>query len=114
MSLVQEKNLDSPDAEPVLHISERIRFNGEPHLLDETLAFERMVCDLLVEFTNLYAEDVDRAITRAQRRIVDGADVDGMAVFEFTEGGNDFALTHSWTRGGDDPPALVRSARHLF
>jgi len=95
MSLVQEKSLDSTDPQSVLHISERLRHNGEHHGLDDTLTFERMVCDLLVEFTNLHAEDVDRAITRAQRRIVDAADVDGMIVFEFTEGGNDFALTHS-------------------
>ena len=114
MSLVQEKSLDSTDPQSVLHISERLRHNGEHHGLDDTLTFERMVCDLLVEFTNLHAEDVDRAITRAQRRIVDAADVDGMIVFEFTEGGNDFALTHSWTRGGADPPALVRSARQRF
>jgi PAS domain S-box-containing protein len=114
MSLVQENSLDSPDAQSVLPIGEHRRHNGEHHNLDDTLAFERMVCDLLVEFTNLHAEDVDRAISRAQRRIVDAADVDGMTVFEFTEGENDFALTHSWTRGGDDPPALVRSARQRF
>jgi PAS domain S-box-containing protein len=114
MSLVQEKSLESPDAQSVLHITGRLHQNGEHHGLDETLAFERMICDLLVEFTNLHAEDVDRAISRAQRRIVDAADVDGMTIFEFTEGGNDFALTHSWTRGGDDPPALVRAARNLF
>src|SRR6185503_19884538 len=70
--------------------------------------------ELLVEFTNLHAEDVDGAIARAQRRIVDAADVDGMTIFGLTEGGNDFALTHSWTRSGDGPPTLVRSARQLF
>ena len=37
-----------------------------------------------------------------------------MIIFELTEGGNDFALTHSWTRSGDGPPSLVRSARQLF
>ena len=49
-----------------------------------------------------------------QPRIVDAADVDSMIIFELTEGGNDCALTHSWTRSGDGPPALVRSARQLF
>ena len=58
--------------------------------LDEPLAFERMVCEWLVEFTNLRAEGADGAITRAQRRIVDAADVDGMTIFELTEGGNDW------------------------
>ena len=80
MSLVQENSLDSPDAQSVLPIGEHRRHNGEHHNLDDTLAFERMVCDLLVEFTNLHAEDVDRAISRAQRRIVDAADVDRVRV----------------------------------
>lgn len=113
MSLVKSETLDSFE-ESVLHISELRRRNGDRRTLDEPLVFERMVCELLVEFTNLRAEDVDGAITRAQRRIIDAADVDGMIIFELTEGGNDFALTHSWTRSGDGPPSLVRSARQLF
>ena len=113
MSLVKSASLDSFE-ESVLHIGELCRHNGERRTLDEPLVFERMVCELLVEFTNLHAEDVDGAIARAQRRIVDAADVDGMTIFELTEGGNDFALTHSWTRSGDGPPTLVRSARQLF
>ena len=113
MSLVKSETLDSFD-ESVLHINELRRRNGDRRTLDEPLVFERMVCELLVEFTNLRAEDVDGAITRAQRRIIDAADVDGMIIFELTEGGNDFALTHSWTRSGDGPPSLVRSARQLF
>ena len=109
MSLVKSETLDSFE-ESVLHINELRRRNGERRTLDEPLVFERMVCELLVEFTNLRAEDVDGAITRAQRRIVDAADVDGMIIFELTEGGNDFALTHSWTRSGDGPPSLVRES----
>jgi len=114
MSLVTRERLDSLDADSVLHLGDH---NGPPRerqTLDETLAFEQMVCELLTEFTNLHAEDVDGAITRAQRRIADAADVDGLAVFEFTEDGTDFALTHTWTRRGDDPPTLARSARQLF
>jgi formate hydrogenlyase transcriptional activator len=113
MSLVKSESLNSFE-ESVLHISELRRRNSDRRTLDEPLVFERMVCEWLVEFTNLRAEDVDGAITRAQRRIVDAADVDGMTIFELTEGGNDFALTHSWTRSGDGPPTLVRSARQLF
>jgi PAS domain S-box-containing protein len=113
MPLVEENILNSPDRQSVLHIPE-LRHTGEPRDLDDLLTFERMVCELLIEFTNLHAEDVDRAIARAQRRIVDATDVDGMTVFEFTDGGSDFALTHSWTRSSDDPPALIRSARRLF
>jgi formate hydrogenlyase transcriptional activator len=113
MSPVKSEILDSFE-ESVLHINELRRRNGERRTLDEPLVFEQMVCELLVEFTNLRPDDVDGAITRAQRRIVDAADVDGMTIFEFTEGGNDFALTHSWTRSGDGPPTLVHSARQLF
>ena len=113
MSLVKSESLDSFE-ESVIHISEPRRHNGERRTLDESLLFERMVCELLIEFTNLHAEDVDGAITHAQRRIVDAAGVDGMIIFELTEGGNDFALSHSWTRSGDGPPAHVRSARQLF
>ena len=65
MSLVKSETLDSFE-ESVLHISELRRRNGERRTLDEPLVFERMVCELLVEFTNLRAEDVDGAITRAK------------------------------------------------
>jgi PAS domain S-box-containing protein len=68
----------------------------------------------LVAFTNLCAEDVEGAITAAERRIVDAADVDGMAVFELSADGSDFALTHAWTRRGDEAPARIASARQLF
>ena len=41
-------------------------------------------------------------------------DVDGLAVFELIEDGNDIALTHSPTRSGDDSLTLLRSASQLF
>ena len=114
MPLVNGESLDSNQADSVLHISERYRHQSERRTLEEPLAFERMVCELLVEFTNLRAADVEGAITAAERRIVDAADVDGMAVFELTADGNDVALTHAWTRRGDDAPARIASARQLF
>jgi formate hydrogenlyase transcriptional activator len=111
MSLVTRESLDSLEADALIHIGER--HHRERPSLDEPLAFEQMICELLTEFTNLHAEDVDGAITRAQQRIADAADVDGLAVFEFTGDGDDFALTHAWTRRDDHPP-LVRSAKPLF
>jgi PAS domain S-box-containing protein len=114
MSSVSGERVDSFAAESLIHLNDHPRQYGDRRTLEEPLAFERMICELLVEFTNLHAEDVDDAITRAQRRIVEAADVDGMAVFELTEGGDDCALTHAWTRSADDPPARVGSARQLF
>jgi PAS domain S-box-containing protein len=112
--MVNGESLDSIRSESVFHISEHRRQPGERRTLEEPLAFERMICELLAEFTNLPAEHVDDAITRAQRRIVEAADADGMAVFELTDEGNDFALTHARTRGDADVPAHLSSARSLF
>jgi PAS domain S-box-containing protein len=112
--MVNGESLDSIRSESVFHINEHRRQLGERQTLEEPLAFERMICELLAEFTNLPAEHVDGAITRALRRIVDAADADGMAVFELTDEGHDCALTHARTRGEDDVPAPVSSARSLF
>jgi PAS domain S-box-containing protein len=112
--MVNSESLDSLAQGSVIHIGDRRRPLGALAMIGEPMAFERMICELLAEFANLDAESVDGAITCAQRRIVDAADVDGMAVFEFTSGGNDFALTHVLTRDGDDAPALTGSARYLF
>jgi PAS domain S-box-containing protein len=114
MPLVNSEILESCESESVIHISEHCWQHGERRTLEEPLAFERMICQLLVEFTNLHAEDVDAAIEHAQRRIVDAADVDGMAVFELSDDGNDFSLTHAWTRRGDDRRGVAGSARELF
>jgi formate hydrogenlyase transcriptional activator len=113
MSLVTRESFDSLEADSVLHIGEHRGPHRERPALDEPLAFERMIGELLTEFTNLHAADVEGAITRAQRRIADAADLDGIAIFEFT-GGDDFALTHAWSRTHDALPALIRSARRLF
>src|SRR5688572_2917743 len=114
MALVNSDTLGSLDAKSVFHIGDHRCQYGEVRPLDEPLAFERMVCELLAEFTSLHAEAVDAAITRAHRRILDATDVDGLALFELIESGHDIALTHSSTRGGMDPLALVRSARRSF
>ncbi len=112
MPLVNSGSVDTIDAESLLHISAHHQ-RGEHQTLDEP-AFERMVCELLVEFTNLHAEDVARAITRAERRIAEAADVDGIAVFELTDGGDDFALTHAWTHDSGGSTARVALARQRF
>jgi PAS domain S-box-containing protein len=102
------------EPDPVVNISDRRRQYTERRVPDEPGAFERMVRELLVEFANLRAGDVDDAIARAQRRLVEALDVDSIAVFEFTDGGNDFALTHGWMRDREFAPAPLRSARPLF
>jgi formate hydrogenlyase transcriptional activator len=107
------ESLDSFNQDSVVHINGRLSQIGDGRTA-EPLRYERTVCELLGEFINLRAEEVDAAIRRAQSRILDVVDMDGMAVFEFTEAGNDFALTHAATRTRDDAPALVRSARQLF
>src|SRR5262245_745798 len=114
MSLVTREGLDSLEADSVIHLGEHRDSHRERPALDEPLAFEQMIGELLTEFTNLHAEDVEKALTRAQTRIADAADLDGIAVFEFDDGGDDFALTHAWARNRDALPALIRSARRLF
>jgi PAS domain S-box-containing protein len=114
MSLVTRESLDSLGADAILHIGESRDPGRERLAFDEPLAFEQLIGELLAELSNLQGEDVDGAITRAQSRIADAAGLDGMAVFEFTEDGDDFALTHAWSRHGDGFPALIRSARRLF
>jgi formate hydrogenlyase transcriptional activator len=113
MPLLNSETLSSFSAESVIHLGDHRRQYGERRLNDP-LAFERMVCELLAEFTSLRADDVDDAITRAQRRIVEATDVDGLALFELIEDGNDVALTHWSTRSGGDVLMLLRSARQLF
>src|SRR5688572_19618915 len=110
---VPGESLDSFSQESVVHINGRLSQIADGRTV-EPQRYERTVCELLGEFINLRAEEVDAAIRRAQSRILDVVDMDGMAVFEFTEAGNDFALTHASTRSRDDAPALVRSARQLF
>jgi formate hydrogenlyase transcriptional activator len=111
MSLVTRE--ESLEADSVIHISDHDPHHDRP-ALDETLAFEQLICELLAEFTNLHAEDVGGAITRAQQRIADAVDVDAIAVFEFTQNREDFALTHAWARRADEPITLAGSARQLF
>jgi hypothetical protein len=114
MSLAQEKSLNSPDAQSVLHISEHRGHNGEHDDFDDTLTFERMVCKLLVEFTNLHAEDVDPAITRAQRRIVEALGLDRSTLFELQPDRSTLVFTHYWARPGfSEPPKRVDVHEHF-
>src|SRR5687767_8306305 len=81
------ESLDSFSQESVVHINGRLSQIADGRTV-EPLRYERTVCELLGEFINLRAEEVDAAIRRAQSRILDVVDMDGMAVFEFTEAGN--------------------------
>jgi formate hydrogenlyase transcriptional activator len=113
MSMVTRESLDAPEADSVIHISDHGPCRDRQPI-DAPLAFEQLICELLAEFTNLYAEDVAGAITRAQRRLADAVDMDGIAIFEFTQNGEDFALTHAWTRRADELVTLTGSARQIF
>lgn len=114
MPLVDSETFSSFNAESVIHIGGHRPSYDERPPFDEPLVFERMIGELLAEFTGLHADNVDGAIARAQRRIIDAVDVDGVALFELVEGGNDMTLSYSSTRSGTDPFAAVRSARQRY
>ena len=99
----------------VVDISERRRVEEEHRReLNERLEFERLFADISATFVNLAAEQVDQAISGAQRRIGEALDLDRSSLFQFSEGDDDFVLTHNWARL--EEPAIPRrvSAREQF
>ena len=99
---------------PIINFGEHRRQNGERRIIDDPQSFERMLRELLTEFSNLHAGDVDGAVSRALRRVGDALDIDGISVFELTNGREDFSLTHVWARSGVGPMIPLCSARRTF
>jgi formate hydrogenlyase transcriptional activator len=80
---------------------------------EDLVQFERLIGDLSATFANLRTDAVDDAILDAQRRIVEALNLDRSSLFQLTASGDDFILTHNWTRTTSPIPANL-PVRELF
>ena len=64
--------------------------------LEERLRFEALLADLSARFVHVPADQVDRMIEEAQRRIVQALGVDRSTLLQRAEGANDLVITHAW------------------
>jgi formate hydrogenlyase transcriptional activator len=79
--------------------------------LDRAIRFERLVAELTAGFVDLQPQQVDGALERALRLLVEALDLDRCFIFMFDESGQEFVLTHVARRGDDTalPPARVET-----
>ena len=64
--------------------------------LEERLRFEALLADLSARFVHVPADQVDRMIEEAQRRIVQALGLDRSTLLQRAEGENDLVITHAW------------------
>jgi transcriptional regulator with GAF, ATPase, and Fis domain len=64
--------------------------------LEERLRFEALLADLSARFVHVPADQVDRMIEEAQRRIVLALGLDRSTLLQRTEAENDLVITHAW------------------
>jgi len=98
---------------PKIVLGSRLRIgmeNIEPNSeLEERLRFETLIVDLSSKFVNLPADDVDREIMDAQRRICKLLDLDLLAFWQWRdEAPGSFTLTHLYSaKEGPLPPGQL-------
>jgi transcriptional regulator with GAF, ATPase, and Fis domain/PAS domain-containing protein len=66
--------------------------------LEERLRFEALLADLSAQFVRVPAEEMDRLIEEAQRRIVQALGLDRSTLLQRAEGQDNLAITHAWAR----------------
>ncbi len=64
--------------------------------LEERLRFEALLADLSARFVHVPADQVDRLIEEAQRRVVEALGVDRSTLLQRAEAENDLVITHAW------------------
>jgi formate hydrogenlyase transcriptional activator len=64
--------------------------------LEERLRFEALLADLSAHFVHVPADQVDRMIEEAQRRIVQALGLDRSTLLQRSEEENDLVITHAW------------------
>jgi len=64
--------------------------------LEERLRFEALLVDLSARFVHVPADQVDRMIEEAQRRIVQALGLDRSTLLQRAEGEDDLVITHAW------------------
>jgi formate hydrogenlyase transcriptional activator len=64
--------------------------------LEERLRFEALLADLSARFVHVPADQVDRMIEEAQRRIVQALGLDRSTLLQRSDAENDLVITHAW------------------
>jgi len=64
--------------------------------LEERVRFEALLADLSARFVQVPADQVDRMIEEAQRRIVEALRLDRSTLLQRSEDENDLVITHAW------------------
>ncbi len=64
--------------------------------LEERLRFEALLADLSARFVHVPAEQVDRLIEEAQRRIGEALGLDRSTLLQRAEAAEDLVITHAW------------------
>ena len=64
--------------------------------LEERLRFEALLADLSARFVHVPADQVDRLIEEAQRRIVQALGLDRSTLLQRAEAEDDLVITHAW------------------
>ena len=64
--------------------------------LEERLRFEALLADLSARFVHVPADQVDRMIEEAQRRIVQALGLDRSTLLQRSEEENHLVITHAW------------------
>jgi transcriptional regulator with GAF, ATPase, and Fis domain len=64
--------------------------------LEERVQFEALLADLSARFVHVPADQVDRMIEEAQRRIVQALGLDRSTLLQRSEQENDLVITHAW------------------
>jgi formate hydrogenlyase transcriptional activator len=64
--------------------------------LEERVRFEALLADLSARFVHVPADQVDRMIEEAQRRIVQALGLDRSTLLQRSEQENDLVITHAW------------------
>ena len=82
--------------------------------LAERQRFETLLIDILARFVPLPAAQVDGAVESAQRQIVEMLGIDRSSLFQLSQHGSDYVLTHSWHRPGLLPfPPGINATEHF-
>jgi transcriptional regulator with GAF, ATPase, and Fis domain len=64
--------------------------------LEERLRFEALLADLSARFVHVPADQVDRMIEEAQRRIVQALGLDRSTILQRSDAEEDMVITHAW------------------
>ncbi|MGH7552110.1 MAG: sensor histidine kinase, partial [Longimicrobiales bacterium] len=78
------------------------------HLLEERVRLERLVAEVLVEFTNLPTVEIDGALRGALERIGSALQLDRTSLWELSRDGRTFHLASVWVApGAAAPPSML-------